>query len=198
MGVWICAVLALASVSAGQSNTYRLSTLASTLALAAQTAPLEYQAKAAFLFNFTKFIEWPQTAFAGRESPFRICIAGDSPFEDSLVKDSLVKIVEGERVNSRPFVVEKLGREEPAAHCQIVFFGASGGSVQETIPRLGPGVLTVGESDDFLRNGGVIRFVSDNRRVRFDVNQAAAKRANLRISSRLLRIAREVENGGGR
>lgn len=155
----------------------------------AEEAPLEYDVKAAFLLNFTKFIDWPASAFASTDAPFRICITGEDPFGASLAK-----IVEGEQVSSRPIAVEKMGREQ-LTHCQIVFFGRSEKNVAEAISRLGPGVLTVGESPDFLRAGGVIRFVVENNHVRFDVNQPTARKAGLEISSRLLKVARNVEGG---
>lgn len=159
--------------------------LVAVIRLAAQP-PLEYDVKAAYLLNFTKFIEWPAAAVPDGE-PFRICVAGQNPFGDSLVK-----IVTGERVDAHPLVVQNLGRDTPA-HCQIIFFSKSEKDVAETIAHLGPGVLTVGETGDFFNLGGAIRFVLENGRVRFDVNQAAARRAGLQVSSRLLKVARQVE-----
>lgn len=169
-------------------SVFALISIALVWPAAAQEAPLEYDVKAAFLLNFTKFIDWPASAFASG-APFRICITGEDPFGVSLAK-----IVEGEQVSSRPIAVEKMGREQ-LTHCQIVFFGRSEKNVAEAISRLGPGVLTVGESPDFLRAGGVIRFVVENNHVRFDVNQTTARKAGLEISSRLLKVARNVEGG---
>lgn len=160
------------------------------LLAAAQEPPSEYEVKAAFLLNFTKFIDWPPSAFSSPGEPFRICIAGENPFGGALTR-----IVQGERVNSHPLAVEKL-RLDPLSRCQIIFFNRPAKSARELIPRLGPGVLTVGETDDFLETGGAIRFVLENNHVRFDVNQTAARRAGLAISSRLLKIARYVESEG--
>jgi hypothetical protein len=146
---------------------------------------LEYQVKAAFLLNFTRFIDWPPDA--PRDAPFNLCILGDDPFDGVLDR-----IVAGESVNGRRLVVRRLGREEPSA-CQLVFTEANPKKISGMISRLGPGVLTVGEGDGFLKEGGIIAFVLENRHVRFDINHAAASKAALRISSRLLSVARSVE-----
>lgn len=151
---------------------------------------LEYEIEAAFMLNFTKFIDWPASVFATLDAPFRICISGEDPFGGALAK-----IVEGERVNSHPLAVERVSGEPPA-YCEIVFFAKSEKNVAQTISHLGIGVLTVSDADDFLRSGGIIRFVLDNNHVRFDVNQTAARKEDLKISSRLLRVARAVESGG--
>jgi hypothetical protein len=146
---------------------------------------LEYQVKAAFLLNFTKFIEWPPAASA--DGPFTICVLGDNPFGGALDR-----MVEGETAGGRGLAVQKIDREQPA-HCRIVFAGRSEKDLSAFLARLGPGTLTVGEDDSFLREGGMIAFVIDNRRVRFDVNLRAAANAGLRISSKLLNVARSVE-----
>jgi len=158
---------------------------------AAQELSLEYEVKAAFLLNFTKFIEWPASAFSSAHERFRICIAGKDPFGATLAK-----MIHGERLNSHPLTIEKLQRGR-SLHCQMIFFDRSTRSALELIPHLGPGVLTVGETDDFFRIGGEIRFVLENNQVRFDVNQLAVRREGLIISSRLLNVARYVEGGGG-
>ena len=160
-------------------------------AAAAQATPppLEYEVKAAFLLNFTKFIEWPSSTFRSASAPFRICITGENPFGNSLSR-----IVQGEHVNSHPLKVVRLQRER-ASECQIIYFDRREKTATELIPRLGNGVLAIGETADFLEIGGVIRFILENNRVRFDINQIAARRAGLEISSRLLKVARYVEGG---
>lgn len=145
----------------------------------------EYEVKAAFLLNFVKFVEWPQTVETRAGSPFSICIFGDDPF-----RNSLYQIVEGESVNNRPLVVRQL-RKSPE-HCEVVFVPASEPDIPRVLNQVGREVLTVGESPDFLSDGGIINFVIEGRRVRFDINRAAAERASLRISSRLLGVARRV------
>jgi hypothetical protein len=162
--------------------------LASRSVCEAADNPLpEYQVKAVFLLNFTKFIEWPDAAFANPEAPINICVLGDDPFGQVL--DSTVA---GERIGSRRLVVQRTRRLLPKS-CQVVFVGRSEKDLLKLLAGVGPGVLTVGEGEGFLREGGIIAFVVENRRVRFDVNQAAASNASLKISSKLLNVARSVE-----
>jgi hypothetical protein len=156
-------------------------------ALAAVEAPREYEVKAAFLLNFTKFIDWPATASGGADTPFSICILGDDPFGAALDR-----MVEGESVNGRKLVIERSGSPPPES-CQVLFASGSEKDFSKVLAGLGPGVLTVGEGDRFLRDGGMIAFVVEHRRVRFDINQAAASKAELKISSKLLSVARTVE-----
>jgi hypothetical protein len=147
----------------------------------------EYQVKAAFLLNFTKFIEWPADAFEGPASPFAICILGDDPFGASLNR-----LVEGEEANGRKLVVQRLRRAPAPKACQLLFVGREERDVTRMLAGLGPGVLTVGEADRFLHEGGIIAFVLEDRRVRFDINQTAAANASLAMSARLLNVARSV------
>lgn len=148
--------------------------------------PLEYQVKAAFLLNFTKFIEWPQTESAEAGSPMDICIVGEDPF--GTVLDQMV---EGETLQGRKLAVQRVHRPLPGS-CRILFVGRSEKDVDGLIASLGPGVLSVSEGTGFLRNGGMIAFVVENRRVRFDINQGNMVKAGLNISSKLLNVARSV------
>ncbi|PYT18704.1 MAG: DUF4154 domain-containing protein [Acidobacteria bacterium] len=148
---------------------------------------LEYQVKAAFLLNFTKFIEWPTAAFDDEHSPIAICVLGDDPFGGALNQ-----IVEGEAVNGRKIVVQTIRRLPPPGSCRVLFVSKSERDTRKLLTGLGPGVLTVGEGDGFLSDGGIIAFVIDNRRVRFDINQSAAAKASVIISSKLLNVARSV------
>jgi hypothetical protein len=149
--------------------------------------PLEYQVKAAFLLNFTKFIEWPPSESGASDTPFGICIVGDDPF--GLVLDQML---EGETFQGRKLAIQRPRRPLPAS-CQVVFVGKSEKDASGLLSGLGPGVLTVGEGADFLRAGGLVAFVIENHRVRFDINQGAAVKAGFRISSKLLSVARSVE-----
>lgn len=149
---------------------------------------LEYQVKAAFLLNFTKFTEWPSSAFANASSPIAICVLGEDPFGNALNQ-----IVAGEVVNDRKVVVQKAKVAPPSKACQVVFFGASEKDTRRILPGLGPGVLTVGEGEGFVHDGGMIAFVLENRRVRFEINQSAAENAGLKLSSKLLSVAKAVE-----
>lgn len=160
--------------------------LLSSVASAQQS--LEYQVKAAFLLNFTKFIEWPPEAFAAADSPIAICILGEDPFGAAIER-----LVLGEVVNGRNVAVRTLRSPPPPRSCQVVFFSSSEKEVAKTLRALGPAVLSVGEGDEFLRNGGMIAFVIEERRVRFNIDQAAAERAGLTLSARLLNVAKSVK-----
>lgn len=150
--------------------------------------PLEYRVKGAFLLNFTKFVEWPAAAFRQADSPIAICILGDDPFGSTL--DQLVS---GEVVNERKVAVQRLKSPPAPQSCQVLFVGKSEKNLLKTVSALGPGVLTVGEGTGFLREGGIIGFVIENRRVRFSINETAAENAGLKLSSKLLNVARSVE-----
>lgn len=145
---------------------------------------LEYQVKAAFLLNFTKFVDWPEPQPPGSNAPFAICVLGTNPFGGVLNQ-----IAEGETAAGRKLVVLKVSPAE-ARGCQVVYFARE----DKTSPRIfESGTLTVGEGPKFLAEGGMIAFVLENRRVRFDVNRRAAEQAGLKISSKLLSVARVVE-----
>ena len=151
--------------------------------MAASPQAAEYEVKAAFLLNFTRFIEWPP-ADRPADAPFGLCVLGEDPF--GTVLDQLV---EGERVDGRRLVVRRV--REASNSCDVLFFPKSESS--RGLSEMRQGVLTVGESEDFLRQGGMISFIVENRRVRFDINLRAASRAGLQISSKLLNVARKVE-----
>ncbi len=149
---------------------------------------LEYQIKAAFLLNFTKFVEWPAGAFPAADSPIEICILGDDPFGNALDQ-----IVAGEAVKGRKVVAERIRRAPPPKACAVLFVGRADKDTLKILPGLGPGVLTVGEGESFIREGGMIAFVIENRRVRFVINRTVAESAGLQLSSKLLNVARAVE-----
>jgi hypothetical protein len=149
--------------------------------------PSEYDVKAVFLLNFAKFVDWPASAFGNADSPIVICILGKDPFGHAI--DDLVQ---GEAVNGRRLIVRRIS-QAPAAHtCQIVFT-QPGKETPEILSGLGPGVLTVGDGGDFIREGGIIAFLIENRHVRFDIDQKAAEAADLKLSSKLLSVARSVQ-----
>jgi hypothetical protein len=157
------------------------------VATAVRAAAPEYEVKAAFLFNFARFVEWPPEALPAGDA-FRICVMGEDPF-DRLLSDT----VRGKSVHDRP--VEIVHPESAdVIRCHIVFFSRSeASSVPRALTALaGRGVLTVGETEDFTRAGGVIAMRVDAGKVRFDVNVDAAQRAGLRVSSQLLKLASRV------
>jgi len=155
---------------------------------AAAEPRLEYDVKAAFLLNFTKFVEWPAASFADADSAIAICILGRDPFGRNLDD-----IVQGETVNSRKLVVRRLTQLPAPQTCQVVYVGSLEKDISKTLRSLGQGVLTVGEGDNFIREGGMIAFVVENRRVRFDIRQSSADNASLKLSSKLLNVARSVQ-----
>jgi hypothetical protein len=152
-------------------------------------SPVEYQVKAAYILNFVNLTEWPAAALGAPSNPFRICVSGTSPLR-SVLEDT----IKGESVHGHPLLVERLMRESAQA-CHVVFVPASDNAqTAELLRALGPAaVLTIGETDGFLRAGGVVRFLVDQGHVRFDVNRRSAERHGLTLSSRLLRVARSVE-----
>jgi len=155
---------------------------------AADEQSLEYQVKAAFLLNFAKFTEWPSSAFRSADAPLSICILGDDPFDGVL--DQMIR---GEAINGRKLAVLQIKRQPRPQTCQVLFMGKTQKDIRRTLADLGSGVLTVGEEESFLREGGMITFVIENRRTRFDVNPTAADSAGLKLSSKLLSVARTVK-----
>jgi len=154
--------------------------------VAAQDVSLEYQVKAAYLFNFVKFVEWR----AGRgNSPISICIAGRNPFGDVLADT-----IRGETINGRPLQARTI--LEPDAACNVVFVVQGAAAAAYLRSARGMPVLTVGESKDFIEQGGIIQFFIDQGKVRFEIDAEAAERADLHISSRLLRLGRDPDRKG--
>jgi hypothetical protein len=147
---------------------------------------LEYEVKAAFLFNFLQFVEWPAEVPAQGE-PFRVCLAGENPFAGVLERT-----IAGEQVGGHPIAVEVLAAEASPARCQVLFVPRSQASRTAALLRAAGSapVLTVGESARFLEAGGLINFIIESGHVRFDVNAEAALAHGLRLSSKLLRVAR--------
>jgi hypothetical protein len=156
--------------------------LLATTSLHAQAVSLEYRVKAAYLFNFAKFVEWPRDAAAG---PLVICAAGRNVFGDVL--DETLR---GETINGRAVVARVILEPDPGCHIVFVPRGAMAAAYVRAA-QAAP-ILTVGESPDFIGLGGIANFILEGANVRFEMNPAAADRAGLRISSRLLRLARDT------
>jgi len=151
----------------------------------------EYKVKAAFLYNFVRFIEWPHHAFPAPESPLIVGIIGEDPFEGLLDK-----MLEGKSLDKRPFLVKRLRSSADSRECHIIFISASATGrlplILNSIER--SPILTVGEEAEFARQGGIINFVIVDGKVQFEINPRAAERAGLKISARLLSLARVVED----
>lgn len=149
----------------------------------------EYEIKAAFLYNFTKFIEWPPDAFANSGAPIVLGIVGQDPFGDSLVQ-----MVAGKTLNGRGLVVKRVKEGHELRSCHILFVSSSEKKrLTQILESLkGSSVLTVGEMSRFGQSGGAINFVLQENKVRLEINAEAAARARLKISSKLLAVARIV------
>jgi YfiR/HmsC-like len=150
----------------------------------------EYQVKAAFLYNFAKFVEWPSQAFKNPSDSIVIGVLGTNPFGDALAA-----AVAGKTLGGRSFQVREISTAQQAAVCQIVFIGSSERKRLAAL-LLGMGnaaVLTVGETDNFAAAGGIVNFKIDGGNVRLQINIEAARKAQLRISAKLLSLAEIVE-----
>lgn len=158
-------------------------------AAAPPDGPTEYEVKAAFLYNFARFVEWPARAFPDAAAPVVIGIVGDDPFGDALDK-----AVSGRTVHNRPIVVKRLSESDDLKGCHVLFVAASDERRRlAVLSRVeAASVLTVGEVGGFSRAGGIIGFYLDQQKVRFEINVRAAERAGLSISSLLLSLARIV------
>lgn len=159
-------------------------------ALHSQTdTPGEYQLKAAFLFNFAKFIQWPASAFPSAQSEFEICILGDDPFGKSI--DDVLR---DKAISEHPVAILRCKGLSDLTHCHIVFVSSSEKKrLSEILASLkGANALVVGETDGFAESGGAIQFTIENQRVRFIINVDAAEHAGLQVSSKLLALAKVV------
>ena len=158
---------------------------------AQMSTPSEYQVKAAFLYNFGKFVEWPADAFSDAEAPLVIGIYGNNPFGHDLEV-----MVAGKKIGSHPVDVRRVSALTDLRRCHIVFISMSEqkntASVVEALR--GRGVLTVTENmKHFAGSELIINFVMENDQVHFEINGAAADRTGLAISSKLLSLARKPE-----
>jgi YfiR/HmsC-like len=146
----------------------------------------EYEIKAAFLYNFAKFVEWPAASFANSKQPLNICVLGPDPFGHFLDEAVLGKSIEG-----HPVSVTRGRLIQDMLECHILFVGGSQRlSLADLLNKLrGKNVLLVGESEDFAFSGGTVQFVLEGNHVRFVINPDAAERAGLKISSKLLALA---------
>jgi hypothetical protein len=158
----------------------------SVRAPAQQAKPNEYQVKAAYVYNFGKFVKWPTDAAANRSSGFTICVLGDDPF-GTVLQSTLAS----ESLGGKPVAVKRVPTPEDAASCHILFLS----TVQETklkeiLAALGQApVLTVSDIPEFSQRGGMIQFVLQGDRVRFEINRANAEGNGLNLTSDLLKVA---------
>ncbi|MSU57808.1 MAG: YfiR family protein [Pedosphaera sp.] len=150
----------------------------------------EYQVKAAFLYNFTQFTDWPASAFASTNAPIVIGIVGEDPFGKTMDE-----VVSGEVVRGRLLVLKRLGADEDLRGCHVLFISRS---AKERLPAMlsqlkGSPVLTVSDLNGFGQQGGMVNLLLVNKTVKMEINQAAAEEAGLQISAKLLKLARIVK-----
>jgi hypothetical protein len=159
---------------------------------ATPAAPTEYEVKAAYLFHFASFVEWPEQAFDDADGRIVIGVLGEDPFDDILEHAVVGKIA-----LQRGFLIKRGSSLEELGRPHILFISSS---ERARLPRLlaalgDASVLTVGETHDFAKLGGMICFTLRDKRVRFEINLGMTKRARLRISSQLLKLATKVYAG---
>jgi len=170
-----------------------LLTAASCSAAFGQSQADEYRVKAAFLYHFAQLIEWPADPPGDPANSFLVCTLGSDPF-----RGDLETIIGGKLIGKRAITIRHLKQTEGIASCQIVFISRGEG------PHL-PGilsalasdpVLTVGEAEAFVQEGGTIRIFLEDNKIRFDINLDAANHSGLQVSSRLLLLAKTVVRKG--
>jgi len=156
--------------------------------------PGEYQVKAVYLYNFGKFIRWPAGTAATQSGPFAICVLGQDPFGSTLNTT-----VSGETINGTNIVATRISKPEDAGSCHIVFISSSEENrLKEILSTLNHcSVLTVSDLPQFSQHGGMVGFVLDGKKIRFEVNLAPAEHAGLTFSSELLKLAATVRKGPG-
>lgn len=163
--------------------------LASVNVWAQSRPPAPYEVEAAYLYQFGKYVEWPAEP-QGQSASFFICVLGADP-----LGTALDETVRGKVISARPVAVKRILGPSESQDCRILFVSPSEESRLPVILKAleGTGVVTVGRGSQFTRRGGMIAFTSEDRKVRFVVNLAAAEAAKLRLSSQLLRVAVSVE-----
>ena len=161
--------------------------------MSAEPRPTDTQVKAIYLYNFAKFVTWPaKEAKAGAETPLTICVFHATDFAPVLKE-----AVAGETVGGRSIDVKSIDEAKDAARCSILYIDSSASARMETVLQsvAGRSVLTVSDISGFAERGGMIEFVMEGSRVRFKVGLAAAQKANLILSSQLLKVAQSVTGG---
>jgi hypothetical protein len=157
--------------------------------LSQQSKPNEYQVKATYLYNFGRFVKWPGTVPAGKGDSFRVCVLGQDPF--GTILDSTLA---GEALDGKPVVLRRISRPQEAGECRILYISSTEEKrLKEILTAVDEnGVLTVSDIPGFTRRGGIIQFVLEGDRVRFEINLASAESARLVLSSELLKVAAAV------
>ena len=160
------------------------------IAAGQQDSAGEYELKAAMLYNLTHFVEWPTAAYADAQAPTVLCILGRDPFGDSLTS-----LVSKQSASVRAVQIRRIANDKGIRSCHVVYISSSERkSIAQVLSTLkGTSVLTVGEMAQFAARGGMIQFSLEEKQVHFEINLEAASEVDLKISSRLLVLARIVK-----
>ena len=168
--------------------------LATVTEVAAQAAVNETQAKAGFVLNFMRYVEWPERVFAARDTPLLLCVLGRDEVATALTA------LDGRQVQGRPIAIRRLTSQDEARSCQVLFIAESEARRLALVLRAVAGlpVLTVSDADAFIDAGGAIGIVRGDGRLQFEVNRASLDQAQLKASSNLLKLARNLVDVKGR
>jgi hypothetical protein len=153
-----------------------------------------YQVQAAYLYNFGKFVKWPAVAPSNQSGTFTICVLDGDPFGETLQST-----LAGESVGGKPVVIKRLSKPEDAVVCHILFISSA---QEKNLPGIltaidQTSVLTVSDMPDFSRRGGMIQFVLEGNRIRFEINLESAEKSHLMFASELLKVAEAVKKPAG-
>jgi hypothetical protein len=150
----------------------------------------EYQVKLVFLYNFAEFVQWPADTFRDAGAPLTICVAGDNPFQGEIEQS-----LRGRTVGGHPLEVRRLNSDEDPHACQMIFVRATEMKATSRIlaSSKGSSTLTVGEAKGFAERGGILNLTREENKLRFEVNIDAAAQTRLKISSKLLALAKIVK-----
>jgi len=161
--------------------------------LQGQTQIDEFQVKAAFVFHFAQLVEWPADTLGAENQPLVFCSAGEDSFSTALGT-----VIQGKQVGAHPIQIRHVREKDDLHGCHLLFIAGKDKTRGPAIlARLKDApILTVGESENFARQGGIIGLSVQENKIRFDINLNSAQRANLKISSRLLLLAKSVIGGG--
>jgi YfiR/HmsC-like len=161
---------------------------------AQQKGPSEFQVKAAYIYNFGKFVKWPAVAPSNQTGTFTICVLDGDPFGDTLQST-----LGGEAVGGKPVAIKRLSKPDEAVACHILFISsAQGKSLRGILTAVDQAsVLTVSDMPDFSRRGGMIQFVLEGNRIRFEINLESAEKSHLVFASELLKVAEVVTKPAG-
>jgi len=167
--------------------------LCGALASSQTEDPSEYHTEAAFLCNLGRFVEWPPNTFASTNAPILIGVYGKNPFDNELADLARGKSINGHKIVARQVSFNELPK------CQILFIGEnSQGNLNAILRKVdGASVLTVTDNLDPFKSGVIINFTTNDDRVRFEINDKAAERVGLKISSKLLNLAIKTSTSRG-